>query len=238
MNKKYKIILSISLLINVIGIAIAAVIFFKVGGMSYFAKDEVAYNKNPYYIERNNLFDGVKLNENETVFIGDSITQRGLWDELFPETKVINRGINSDTTEGVLNRLDDIIESKPKKVFLMIGINDLYANKSTDEIVSNYKQILDKIKSGSPETKVYVQSVLPLNYEMYFAKDKIKNETIKELNGKLKDLSSEFNYTFVNLYPSFEKNGQLEKKLSYDGIHLSGQGYNVWKDEINQFVKE
>ncbi|MFE5392554.1 GDSL-type esterase/lipase family protein [Bacillus thuringiensis] len=125
-----------------------------------------------------------------------------------------------------------------KKVFLMIGINDLYANKSVNDIIANHKKILDKIKSGSRETKVYVQSVLPLNYEMYFAKDKIKNETIKELNGKLKDLSFESNYIFVDLYPLFEKNGQLEKKFSYDGIHLSGEGYNVWKNTINQFVRE
>lgn len=237
MKRKHKVILSISLLINIVGIIVAALLFVRIGGFDYFSNEEVPYNENPYYVERTDLFNGVELAENSTIFIGDSITQRGLWNELFPEENVINRGVNSDTTEGVKNRLDDIVSSNPEKVFLMIGINDLYAEKTTDEIVSNYEDILNQFKSESPNTKVYVQSVLPLNYEMYYAGDKIKNETIKDLNKELKNLSTRFNYTFIDLYSKFEKNGQLNKQLSYDGIHLSGEGYNVWKESIEKYIQ-
>ena len=70
---------------------------------------------------------------NETgavVFLGDSITQG--WNSLakvFPDFKVVNRGIGGDTTRGVLYRLNaDVLALKPTAVVLLIGINDIGLN--------------------------------------------------------------------------------------------------------------
>lgn len=239
LRKTTRVIFIISLAVNLLGILIAGFIFYKVGGVSYVSAkldDTHVYDENPYYVERTELFNGVGVKENSTIFIGDSITQRGLWDELLPNSNIINRGINSDTTEGVKNRLNEIVDSNPERVFLMIGVNDLYAGLPLNETISNYEEILKQIKTGTPDTEVYVQSVLPLNYEMYSAGDKIKNETIQELNKSLKYLSEEHGYTYVNLYSLFETEGQLNKQYSYDGIHLNGEGYNVWGETIKRYV--
>ena len=55
------------------------------------------------------------------VFLGDSITDDGNWDKLFPNLSAENRGIGGDSTLGLLNRLDQIIALQPSQIFLMIG---------------------------------------------------------------------------------------------------------------------
>ena len=63
--------------------------------------------------------------EVDIVFAGDSITQAGEWTDFFPNLKIANRGVGSDTTHDLLRRLDSIISVNPKNVFVMIGINDI-----------------------------------------------------------------------------------------------------------------
>ena len=49
----------------------------------------------------------------DVVMIGDSLTDGAEWREIFPDQKIVNRGIDSDTTDGVLARLDEIVSIKP-----------------------------------------------------------------------------------------------------------------------------
>ena len=37
----------------------------------------------------------------DVVMIGDSITQLGIWNEIFPNVKIANRGVGGDATENV-----------------------------------------------------------------------------------------------------------------------------------------
>ena len=66
-----------------------------------------------------------KLKSADIVFLGDSITHEGSWEEYFLECQTVNRGINGDTVQGVIDRLPDVLALEPKKLFLMIGVNDL-----------------------------------------------------------------------------------------------------------------
>jgi hypothetical protein len=85
------------------------------------------------------------------VFLGDSITQG--WKTLakvFPDFKVVNRGIGGDTTRGVLYRLNaDVLALKPAAVVLLIGINDLGLGGKPEDIANNIKTILLK-PEGNP----------------------------------------------------------------------------------------
>ena len=38
----------------------------------------------------------------DIVFLGDSLTELGLWNEFFPTVKLANRGVGGDTTKDVL----------------------------------------------------------------------------------------------------------------------------------------
>src|SRR5699024_8845969 len=74
----------------------------------------------PYYHQRATQFEDLPKTEDQIVFLGNSITDGGNWSELFQDDKIINRGINADITTGVLNRLKEVVNRKPKKVFLLI----------------------------------------------------------------------------------------------------------------------
>ena len=97
------------------------------------------------------------------VFLGNSITDGGEWAELFNNRHVKNRGISADRSGWLLDRLDPIINGHPKKLFLMIGTNDLAVGITPEEVAANVEKLLDRFAEESPWTKIYVQSILPVN---------------------------------------------------------------------------
>ena len=105
-----------------------------------------------YYYQRKSLFDILPDRPGEIVFLGNSITDGAEWTELFDNPNVINRGISGDITAGVLYRLDEVTRSKPEKIFLMIGVNDLARGVSPDSVVKNIRTIIGRIRkdSGAP----------------------------------------------------------------------------------------
>jgi lysophospholipase L1-like esterase len=180
---------------------------------------------------RVSAFEAFPLAPDDVVFLGDSITEGGPWDELFPGVRTRNRGIGGDTTDGVLRRLEQVTRAQPTKVFLLIGTNDLYRGRSEDEIVSSIEEILDRVKQESPDTEVYLQSVLP-RAAGYRAQ-------IEALNTRLSEVAGERGAAWVDLYPSFvdPESGAIRPELSNDELHLLGPGYALWKEQIESLVR-
>jgi len=193
----------------------------------------------PYWWHSKDMYDNLPDIKNEIVFLGNSITDGAEWFELLGNKKCINRGISADITEGILFRLDAITKLQPKKLFIMIGVNDLSRNMTPAEVTDNYRKILERIRAESPRTKVYVQSVLPVNPATGMAKNHTnKTPEIMELNGKLKTLAAEFGYTYIDLFSLMaDSDNYLPRSFSVDGLHLSYKAYKVWADAIMPYVK-
>ena len=191
-----------------------------------------------YYHQRATHFRTLPKTKNDILFLGNSITDGAEWRELFADNQVKNRGISSDISAGVVNRIDEIALRKPAKVFLMIGINDLSRNISTDSVFKNITRIASYLKQESPSTKLYVQSNLPVNDVFKkFGGHTSKIEQIKTLNANLKQNAATYNYTYINLHSSFcDENGKLSKQLTNDGLHLKGDGYLLWKHLVYPYV--
>jgi lysophospholipase L1-like esterase len=184
-----------------------------------------------YYQQKVTLFRLLPDTKGEIIFLGNSITDIGEWAEIWKDIRVKNRGISSDNTFGVLARLDEVISSKPKKLFIMIGINDIAKSTPDNVIIDNHRKILDRVKAASPKTQVYVQSILPTNNEFKeFARHQNKDEHIRAVNKALQQLSLEKGYTYVDLHTAFlDGNGKLDKQYTNDGVHINGYGYMLWK---------
>ena len=115
-----------------------------------------------YWKHRVSLFRNLPNPNGEICFLGDSITDGCEWRELTGLERVTNRGISGDTAWGVMKRIEEVTGGEPAMVFLMIGTNDLDREKSVIEVRDKIAEILEIIKEKSPQTTVYLQSVLPV----------------------------------------------------------------------------
>jgi hypothetical protein len=168
------------------------------------------------------LFDAL-TNQTDVVFLGDSITAQGLWSELFPDYTVANRGIGGDTSNGIYKRLDSIIKSNPKTVFLMLGINDIAQGVTVPDIFERYQQIVKRLKSNNIE--VVIQSTLLTNTDEL-------NGSVNKLNGLLKALAHKKEIVYIELNETLAHAGKLSSKVSPDGVHLYDHAYLQWRELI------
>lgn len=184
-----------------------------------------------YYHQRWLLFRTLPKTNGDIIFIGNSITDGGEWSEIFNDLRIKNRGISGDISAGVIKRIDEVAKRKPAKVFLMIGTNDLARGISQDSVVKNILLTVAYLKQESPSTKLFVQSILPVN-DVFgkFGGHTIKAQQIKQLNKELVKHAGKSGYIFVDLYKSFsDEKGKLKKEFTNDGLHLTGEGYLFWK---------
>lgn len=191
---------------------------------------------NTYYQGRMELFNTLPAPKKAIVFLGNSITERGAWSELLPGYPIMNRGIGGDNTFGVLARLEGIVKASPKKLFLLIGINDLSRGLPKEVILNNYERIISYISSHSPKTRIFVQSVLPLNEPLTTAAYlKNKKDSILQLNLGIQAIAARHRLPYIDLHEIFaDANGDLKRELTADGIHLRPAAYIMWVDYLKK----
>ena len=184
-----------------------------------------------YYDQKLSMFEIMPDQKGEVVWMGDSITDGGEWSELFPHEKTLNKGISSDNTFGVLFRLTEITRRKPKKIFLLIGINDIARNIPDSVIIANYRKIISVIQQQTPQSHLYIQSILPTNNTFSeFKNHQNKTTHIIAINTALQKLCKGKNIVYVDLYQQFvDESGKLSTRYTNDGLHLTGEGYKKWK---------
>ena len=140
----------------------------------------------------------------------------------------MNRGIGSDTSEGVLHRLEEVIARNPEKIFLMIGINDLGSKIPQDTIEGNIQKIVDQLTSALPDCESYLESVLP-----------VETCSLKKIHGAIEMISRDADRCeYIDLYGLFiDETGSLKQEMiSADGVHLNGEGYRIWVEAIQDYI--
>jgi lysophospholipase L1-like esterase len=175
--------------------------------------------------------------QGRTVFMGNSLTE--LFDlGILGDSTILNRGITGDFSEGLLKRLDEVISLKPSKLFIEIGINDLVEHVPNKEICRNCRLLIERVRKESPETKIFLQSLLPVRMKSSFlTSSEDVNETVKVQNESYKKLAAELSITYINLYDNFVINNEINPRLTWDGIHLVDEGYEIWKGLLSPFLK-
>lgn len=192
------------------------------------------------YYQRASLFDILPVDSTTIVFLGNSLTHGCEWHELLGMPNVVNRGINGDVVAGIEQRLAPIVKGRPAKIFLMLGANDVSHDLSADSIATAIGALVDHIKRESPSTRLYLQSMLPINNSFgRYKKMAGKEEVIRDINKRLEALAAEKGVCWINLYPHFcDEKSDLRSDFTNDGLHLLAPGYLVWREIVMPYVKE
>lgn len=189
-----------------------------------------------YQYSRDKVLKALPNDQGEVIMLGDSQIQFFEWREAFKNINIKNRGIGGDITKGVLLRINEVVESKPSKVFIEVGINDLEQGFPIDTIMRNYGKIIKTINRESPGTKVYIHSVLPSSINIS-GTDKPVIDNIELLNTKLQHYCIINNLQYIDLFSKFASGPGLSPEYdSGDKVHLSGAGYLLWCDIIKPYM--
>lgn len=172
----------------------------------------------------------------EVVMVGDSITAGGRWDELFPEVSIINRGVPGDQVGGLELRTQSILGAEPERIFVMIGINDVAALNSNDQIMERFVRVSEALRSQG--ATLYIQSIIPCRISEFGSCTRQMQEQIRALNSRLGELAAVDGAIYLALDQVMaDENGFLEE-FSIDGVHPSSAGFAKWRDLIAAHVTQ
>lgn len=193
-----------------------------------------------YYKRFLQFMDEPAITSKDIVMVGNSLTEGGGdWNVRLNKKNIRNRGIIGDEVMGIYDRLHQILPGQPAKLFLLAGVNDISHDLTADSIVSMIRMTVERIQRESPDTKLYLQSLLPFN-ESFGRYKKLTGKTnmVPEINAKLAALAKEHQITFINLFPLFTEKGTnvLRSELTSDGLHLNEEGYEIWVKALKKRI--
>lgn len=176
-----------------------------------------------------------------SILAGDSIS---LWfpPDVLPSGEFwLNQGISGETSAGLLDRLELFADTHPDRIFVMIGINDLIRGMRPATVIANQRAIIRALKQQHPDADIVVQSILPHSSDQatWEGRDRllhIPNTQIQSINQDLEAIAQEEGVNYLDLYPLFtDETGRLDRHLTTDGLHLSNQGYWVWRSALQMY---
>lgn len=164
--------------------------------------------------------------EHTTVlFLGDSITAQGSWQDWLPDERTANRGVNGDTTDGVLARLESVIADQPEVIVLLIGTNDFGNHRaSVEHVVRGVESILVTLRRELPGVRLLLVSILPRQAE-YTAK-------IEAANRHLRQFVATCHAQYLDAWPALADGDHLDDRFTEDGLHLTEDGYRAYVAEL------
>jgi len=192
-------------------------------------------------IKDDNYFSEHFKVDDRVLFVGNSLIYRCDWKELLDNQNIENKGVGGITTYEIFMRYNNIIKGKPKKIFFLMGINDLLKDAPENLIMENYHRILYQLKASSPLTEVYFLSLLPVNPELRSddTPEFTTNETVDHLNLTIKNFTDTFGLHYVDVN-SILKNeeGSIDSTYSEDGVHITQLAYEKMKTILKEKVEE
>ncbi len=176
---------------------------------------------------------------NDAVFVGDSLTvgfqmsSDLVEPEFLASTALSVTGLGSvDAPGGGGSILDRIWNDSYKKIYIMLGINELIEPSNKDAFIAKYSGVIDLVKESHPDAYIYVQSILPVS-QKEDSRGRLRNEYIRDFNVALEQMTVEKGAYYLDIASALaDENGFLPEDSTVDGIHLHQEYYLKWLDYL------
>lgn len=197
----------------------------------------------PYSIENDSYFkDAAFLGDSRTLGISD---YAGLEDaDFYCDSgmmifKILEpEGVTYQKTGDKVDLSQVLQEKQYGKIYIMLGMNELgYGN--TQMYFEQYHKVVDQIREWQPEAIIYIMANLHVSEAKNNTETEFNNININDKNVASARLANGSNIFYLDANPLFtDENGFLKAELSFDGVHLYAQHYDVWRQFLLEHAVE
>lgn len=177
----------------------------------------------------------------DAVFIGDSRTRSlQLYSGLENTTFLADTGLtiytvldkkltpSTDTEKTTVQEY--LTEHQFKKVYLMLGINEL-GTGSAESFGNSYMEVIRTIQELQPDAIIYLQAIMNISQSKEEEHTYINNEEIAERNEVLKTFADNTKIFWLDANSAVcDEDGFLIADYTFDGVHLKAKFVSVWLD--------
>lgn len=160
---------------------------------------------------------------------------------------VYNRGVGGFTTDDFLWEIDTVLfDLEPSKLFLNIGTNDInaetFGERWQERLLTNYREIMGRIRERLPETKVYVMAYYPVNHDLpeppVWAVTRT-NAAVDDTNRRVKALAEAFGFSYIDVNDGLkDERGNLRADITVEGVHIYAGGYAPVFEALKKYILE
>jgi acyl-CoA thioesterase I len=165
---------------------------------------------------------------------GNEQSQYAYWlVQAHPDWNVLNRGVNGERSDQILNRFDrDVVTAQPRVVVIIAGVNDVYQGRSVDEVTKNLRLMYDRARHA--HVRVLAGTIIPYN------------TATPEQNRKMHDINAWIAHEaerdpevdFVDTRRAVASPDDLDRLISSpDSLHPSVEGYHLMAEAIRSSLE-
>ena len=133
----------------------------------------------------------------------------------YPNVEVINAGLSGETSNGLLNRIDWVLQRKPDVTILTIGANDAMRGLNVADTEANIRQAITTLREAGSD-------VILGGMQIY---DNLGREYVDAYREIYPRIAEEMD---VPLIPFFLNGVAADPSLNQqDGIHPTAEGYTI-----------
>lgn len=152
--------------------------------------------------------------------------------------KLLEEEITYQKTGDKVDLTQVLQEKQYGKIYIMLGMNELgYGN--TETYLEQYRKVVDQIREWQPQAIIYIMANLHVSREKNNMETEFNNININDKNAASAQLANGTDIFYLDANPLFtDEDGFLNAELTFDGVHLYAQHYDVWREFLLEHAVE
>ena len=164
---------------------------------------------------------------------GDPQSQYAYWMmQRHPEWRVLNRGVNGERTDEILQRfVRDVAAQQPQVVIILAGVNDIYQGVPAPRIIERLQALY--AQAIQQHMTVVACTILP-----YRGIPEARRTAMAQVNAWIRDYSASHGLLFCDLFSVVhDPASPWQLAGSPDGLHPDVTGYRAMGEALTAVIE-